>query len=779
MTAQKLVDNFNTLMCEGYLSLMLRKVVAGLFAFSAFTFGLVPTAHAADGDGTCDLPGSGTSVAPWQIDSQADLSEIGVGDCTANYDQNHYYILTDNITLTGTWAPIPGLYSNPGFTASFDGDGYTISGLQVTGNGNAVGLFGDVRSAVIKDLTLKGSSISGNDRVGSLVGFSNESTIQNVRVEMSGDVTGSTNVGGVVGEAWNSNISEVFFFSLGKAQGGQYVGGAIGAITEGLVSAIHVESEVIGTVNVTGGVIGMVATTGPRTFEQLFYKGHLYGHAEVGGLLGYAWFTSWPGESLTIRYSAVLGTIETRYNIEPYAFLGLAGQFLNGGAYQANYINAQFNKCMNANNCTQQAATDVTGQQTDKPATYTSNLYSQVGTSTVAATTATAADLGNPTSFNAQWRLAAQAGGAVVNAANYSWVLDTTGERNSGLPFPVKLHNAGLFGSCDPGRYSVSGFQPCATAPAGKYVATRAATTTVDCAAGTFQPNAGASYCLPATAGHYVANSAATAETPCPAGTYQSSTGQMVCLHSPAGSYVANPGAINHTLCAAGSYQPSTNQTSCVLAGVGFYVPAPGAVAEIACAAGTQSLAAGASACVAISSSPTTYQGPIVLGAAGEAEIGSEVTLQGSALGEVSGASIDSIDCPIVTQSESSLTISLPDELTPGSKDLTLNSASGKIVIQGALKVSRQAGESFTKSKVSINRKGDMVRYFVQNPVGLGKVQFFLNGKELAWVRALDGFDPKLKRMGYFVRTRALVSGVNKTEIRVANRLVKTQTFTK
>jgi hypothetical protein len=766
-------------MCEGYLSLMLRKVVAGLFAISVFTLGLEPTAYAADGDGTCDLPGSGTSVAPWQIDSQADLSEIGVGDCTANYDQNHYYILTGNITLTGTWTPIPGLYSNPGFTASFDGDGYTISGLQVTGNANAVGLFGDVRSAVIKDLTLKGSSISGNDRVGSLVGFSNESTIQNVRVEMSGDVTGSTNVGGVVGEASNSNISEVFFFSLGKVQGGQYVGGAIGAITEGLVSAIHVESEVIGTVNVTGGVIGMVATTGPRTLEQLFYKGHLYGYAEVGGLLGYAWFTSWPGETLTIKYSAVLGIIETRYNIEPYAFLGLAGQLFSNGAYEANYINAQFNKCVNANNCTQQIATDVTGQQTDKPATYTSNLYAQVGASSVAATTATAADLGNPTSFSAQWRLVTQAGGAAVNAANYSWVLDTSGSRNSGMPFPAKLHNAGFFGSCDPGRYSVSGFQPCAAAPAGKYVATRAATTAVDCAAGTFQPNAGASYCLPATAGHYVANAAATAETPCPAGTYQSSTGQMVCLHSPAGSYVANPGAINHTLCAAGSYQPSTNETSCVLAGVGFYVPAPGAVAEIACAAGTQSLAAGASACVAISSSPNAYQGPIVLGASGVAEIGGEATLRGSGLGEVTSAAIDSIDCPIVTQSANSLTISLPEELTPGRKDLTLESASGKVVIQGAFRVSSPTGGSISKAKVSITRKGDSVRYFVQNPVGLGKVQFLLNGKELAWIRALDGSDPKVMRVGYFVRTRALASGLNRTEIRVANKPVKSQTFTK
>jgi hypothetical protein len=215
------------------------------------------------------------------------------------------------------------------------------------------------------------------------------------------------------------------------------------------------------------------------------------------------------------------------------------------------------------------------------------------------------------------------------------------------------------------------------------------------------------------------------------------------------------------------------------LAGVGFYVPAPGAVAEIACAAGTQSLAAGASACVAISSSPTPYQGPIVLGTAGDVEIGGEVTLRGRALGEVSGASIDSIDCPIVSKSESSLTISLPDELTPGSKDLTLESATGKIVIQGAMRVSPQAGGSLAKTKVSINRKGDMVRYFVQNPVGLGKVQFLLNGKELAWVRALDGSDPKIKRMGYLVRTRALVSGVNKTEIRVANKLVKAQTFTK
>jgi hypothetical protein len=65
--------------------------------------------------------------------------------------------------------------------------------------------------------------------------------------------------------------------------------------------------------------------------------------------------------------------------------------------------------------------------------------------------------------------------------------------------------------------------------------------------------------------------------------------------------------------------------------------------------------------------------------------------------------------------------------------------------------------------------------------VGAGKVQFMLNGKEIAWVRASDNRDPKLRfadESSYLVRTIQLVAGqANVIEIYVDGELVKTAAY--
>ena len=63
------------------------------------------------------------------------------------------------------------------------------------------------------------------------------------------------------------------------------------------------------------------------------------------------------------------------------------------------------------------------------------------------------------------------------------------------------------------------------------------------------------------------------------------------------------------------------------------------------------------------------------------------------------------------------------------------------------------------------------VKLYAKNIVGAGKVQFFLNGKEVAWVRAADANDPKLRTANgfqYLVRTVTLKAGMkNALEIYV------------
>jgi hypothetical protein len=70
------------------------------------------------------------------------------------------------------------------------------------------------------------------------------------------------------------------------------------------------------------------------------------------------------------------------------------------------------------------------------------------------------------------------------------------------------------------------------------------------------------------------------------------------------------------------------------------------------------------------------------------------------------------------------------------------------------------------------------VKVYAKNPIGVGKVQFVVNGREVAWVRAASARDPKLRMvtlqgetLGYLVRTAQLVAGQkNVIEIWVDNR---------
>ena len=72
-------------------------------------------------------------------------------------------------------------------------------------------------------------------------------------------------------------------------------------------------------------------------------------------------------------------------------------------------------------------------------------------------------------------------------------------------------------------------------------------------------------------------------------------------------------------------------------------------------------------------------------------------------------------------------------------------------------------------------------KIYASNIVGQGKVQFFVNGKEVAWVRAVDGNDPKLRQANgssYLVRTVELAeSGKTRLEVKVNGKRVRFTTY--
>ena len=125
------------------------------------------------------------------------------------------------------WAPI-GYFLNA-YTATFDGRGHTISNLYINRPSTSeVGLFGVLGTGSnVRNLGIEGGSLSGNNRVGGLVG-NNSGTIS--ACYTTGDATGNgQDVGGLVG--YNSGTISACYATgnaTGNATGTNNLGGLVG-----------------------------------------------------------------------------------------------------------------------------------------------------------------------------------------------------------------------------------------------------------------------------------------------------------------------------------------------------------------------------------------------------------------------------------------------------------------------------------------------------------------------------------------------------------------------
>ena len=144
-----------------------------------------------------------------------------------------HYKLMEPVTLSGinNWTAI-GIspYWDPNsagiFTGSFNGQGFTITNLNINTTGSVQGMFGTIGDdGIVQNLGLVGVSVSvsGNQYVGSVTGW-NSGTVQNCYA--TGNVSGSYDVGGVVG---GNGGTVQNCYSTGSVSGGSdNVGGVVG-----------------------------------------------------------------------------------------------------------------------------------------------------------------------------------------------------------------------------------------------------------------------------------------------------------------------------------------------------------------------------------------------------------------------------------------------------------------------------------------------------------------------------------------------------------------------
>ncbi len=150
--------------------------------------------------------GTGSAGNPYLITTAEDLAAFAsYVNISTNGGLDRYFKLTDNIDCTGySWTPI-GDAAHP-FRGTFNGNGYTISGIASSGYAYN-GLFGYTGEESLITLTaITGSVFSasaGPSWTGALVGYQ-EGTMTSCYsrsiVEVGADQTGSLYVGGLVGE---------------------------------------------------------------------------------------------------------------------------------------------------------------------------------------------------------------------------------------------------------------------------------------------------------------------------------------------------------------------------------------------------------------------------------------------------------------------------------------------------------------------------------------------------------------------------------------------------
>ncbi len=219
------------------------------------------------------------------------------------------YQLTGDVSLSGTSITPIGTQARP-FSGSFNGGGFTISGLNINTSSNYAGLFG-YSSGTLSNLTLSGSVTSTGNFVGGLVGKQNGGSISNVTSTVtvngaaivgslaggtsnatlsndsaSGTVTGTNAVGGLVGSQIGGSISTSS--SSGAVTGsGAYAGGLVGVSWGGIISGSHATADVSGATDV-GGLVGYAQGSGSIIAASYTSGGTISGLISTGGLVGFS-----------------------------------------------------------------------------------------------------------------------------------------------------------------------------------------------------------------------------------------------------------------------------------------------------------------------------------------------------------------------------------------------------------------------------------------------------------------------------------------------------------
>lgn len=273
----------------------MRRLAAGFTAIALLVSFALPV-FAEDAE---PLPEEKPTVHITTVDELLQLAR----DCSLDTYSTHRTVLLDaDLDLVGQ-----GFAGIPIFNGTFDGQGHTISNLNLVQDGSVVGFFRYLESdAVVQNLTLQGRAMPEGSRrtIGSVAG-SNAGTVRNC--SFVGVSSGVSMVGGIVGQNLSGGVVDGCTVT-GSVYGAHFVGGIAGdnhGVIANCVNKASVNTKVeqneidissltlkdlIGTENVAditdiGGVAGSSAGV-VKNCQNLGTVGYQHMGYNVGGIVG-------------------------------------------------------------------------------------------------------------------------------------------------------------------------------------------------------------------------------------------------------------------------------------------------------------------------------------------------------------------------------------------------------------------------------------------------------------------------------------------------------------
>lgn len=270
----------------------------------------------AEDDG--EVKGSGTADDPYLLSTKNDFRNfIYFLHDDPSSGRDLYFKQTADIWLDGS----EGIVDENGwisedFSGYYNGGGFTIGNIYYLGGDSNIGLFRNVSSATIENLTVDILSISSTgDQIGAIAGRASYTTVRNCKV------TGRID------------------------QGHNSVGGVFGSVGVGVaIDNVDISIIINNCNDYVGGVIGQVEKYQSCRISNITTNQHIFevrGHDYVGGILGYA-----PYADINISNVSIVHTVNAAADlcfIEGNSYVGgILGYFENIYTAEGGYPDIEY-----------------------------------------------------------------------------------------------------------------------------------------------------------------------------------------------------------------------------------------------------------------------------------------------------------------------------------------------------------------------------------------------------------------------------------------------------